>query len=271
MTAAAGLVLALASAFALNWGWLDQHGAARELPDALARPPRSTRCACSSATARWLVGFLVGLAGWVFYVAALDARAAFARAGHLGRRGRLARGARTPPRRRDPTADWSGAAAAVLGLVLIAVSLAGGATSATRPAPGSARRSGCVVSRGALAALTFTRRAGIASGTLYAAGDVATKAAVFGGAWLGLVPVILAAHGLAFVALQLGFQRGDALETAGTASLLTNALPIAAGLVLFDERLPSGALGTVRLVGFVLVIGAAGLLARDRGLTVAPA
>jgi hypothetical protein len=53
--------------------------------------------------------------------------------------------------------------------------------------------------------------------------------------------------------------------------VLTNALPIAAGLVLFDEALPSGALGTVRLVGFVLVIGAAGLLARDRGLTVAPA
>ena len=29
MSLAAGLVLALLSAFALNWGWLAQHGAAR--------------------------------------------------------------------------------------------------------------------------------------------------------------------------------------------------------------------------------------------------
>ncbi len=93
----------------------------------------------------------------------------------------------------------------------------------------------------AAAARCSSRRAGLAAGTLYAAGDVATKGAVFGGAWLVLVPVLLAAHGLAFVALQLGFQRADALETAGTASLLTNALPIAAGVVLFHEHLPGGA------------------------------
>jgi hypothetical protein len=99
---------------------------------------------------------------------------------------------------------------------------------------------------------------------LYAAGDVATKAAVFGGAWLAVVPVILAAHGLAFVALQLGFQRGDALETAGAASVLTNALPIAAGLALFGEHLPGGALGGLRVAGFVLVIAAAAVLTRRR-------
>ena len=268
MTAAAGLVLALASAFALNWGWLEQHGAARELPRlSLARPAHSLRLLFGDRS--WLVGFLVGVVGWVFYVAALTlAPLSLVQGTSAGGVGLLAALAH---RRGDaiPLADWSGAAAAVLGLVLIAVSLVGGATSATRPAPGALTL--WLLVSGALAALTFTRRAGIASGSLYAAGDVATKAAVFGGAWLGLVPVILAAHGLAFVSLQLGFQGGEALETAGTASLLTNALPIAAGLVLFDERLPSGALGTVRLVGFVLVIGAAGLLARDRGLTVAPA
>ena len=101
--------------------------------------------------------------------------------------------------------------------------------------------------------------------------DVATKAAVFGGAWLFLVPVLLAAHSLAFVALQLGFQRADALETAGTASLLTNAIPIAAGVVLFHEHLPGGALGGVRVAGFVLVIAGAALLARRRELIPVPA
>jgi hypothetical protein len=73
---------------------------------------------------------------------------------------------------------------------------------------------------------------------------------------------MLAAHGLAFVALQLGFQRGGALATAGTATLLTNAIPIAAGVFLFHEHLPGGALGAVRVAGFVLVVAAAAVLAR---------
>jgi len=229
MTAAGGLILALSSAFALNWGWLEQHGAARDLPRlSLARPVHSLRLLFGDRT--WVIGFFVGIAGWVFYVAALAlAPISLVQGTAAGGVGLLAALAH---RRGDTIspADWSGAAAAILGLVLIAVSLVGGATSATRPAPGALTV--WLILSCALAALTFRRRAGIASGALYAAGDVVTKAAVFGGAWLGLVPVILAAHGLAFVALQLGFQGGDALETAGTASVLTNALPIAAGLVL---------------------------------------
>ena len=44
MTTAAGLALALGSAFALNWGWLAQHSAASELPPlALRAPIRSLR------------------------------------------------------------------------------------------------------------------------------------------------------------------------------------------------------------------------------------
>ena len=65
---------------------------------------------------------------------------------------------------------------------------------------------------------------------------------------------MLAAHGLAFVSLQLAFQRGSALVTVGLATLLTNALPIAAGTALFHERIPSGALGVVRLAAFALVV-----------------
>ena len=55
---------------------------------------------------------------------------------------------------------------------------------------------------------------GIAAGVLYAAGDVGTKAALPGGSRLLFMPVLLACHGLAFVSLQLGFQRGGALATA---------------------------------------------------------
>src|SRR5262249_58169226 len=89
---------------------------------------------------------------------------------------------------------------------------------------------------------------GVAAGVLYASGDVATKAAVAGGVALVFAAAVLACHGLAFVAMQLGFQRGGALGTAGVSTLFTNALPIAAGPVVFHERLPAGAHGGQRLV-----------------------
>jgi len=81
------------------------------------------------------------------------------------------------------------------------------------------------------------------------------------------VAAMLLCHGLAFVALQLGFQRGGALATAGVATLLTNALPIAAGTVVLGEPVPSGAYGAVRIVAFAAVTIGAILLARpERGV-----
>ena len=45
----------------------------------------------------------------------------------------------------------------------------------------------------------------------------------------------------------MGFQRGDALVTAGLATLLTNMIPIVAGMTIFHEPLPDGALGVLRI------------------------
>ena len=73
---------------------------------------------------------------------------------------------------------------------------------------------------------------------------------------------VLACHGLAFVMLQLGFQRGGALATAGVSTLATNALPIAAGMVVFGERVPAGGLGALRVLAFAAVVAGAALLAR---------
>src|SRR5437764_88984 len=53
-----------------------------------------------------------------------------------------------------------------------------------------------------------------------------------------------------------------ALATAGVATLLTNAVPIAAGIVLFHERLPGGALGAVRVLAFAAVVAGAAALAK---------
>ena len=94
---------------------------------------------------------------------------------------------------------------------------------------------------------------GIAAGVLYAAGDVAAKGG--GSEERGVVvfvAAVLACHGLAFVSLQLGFQRGNPLSTVGLSSLLTNAVPIVAGMGVSGEGLPGGALGAARLLGVLL-------------------
>jgi hypothetical protein len=259
---AGGLLLALASAAALNWGYFVQHGVASALPPlTLRRPLHSLRLLFGSL--RWLVGFLVGIGGWVLYVVALAlAPLSLVQAASAGGIGLLALLAS----RRAALTAWErrGVGVAVAGLVLLGVSLAGHTTGATAgawtPVAAWVAVSAAVA---AVCAAWFPGGAaglGIAAGFLYAAGDVATKAAVHGGTRLAFVPVLLACHGLAFVALQLGFQRGGVLATAGLATLFTNALPIAAGTTLFDEGF--GSLPVVRILAFACTVAGAALLAR---------
>jgi hypothetical protein len=269
----AGLPLALASAVVLNWGYWVQHGAASALPAlSVRRPVRSLRLLF--AHPRWVAGFVAGLGGWVLYVAALRlAPLSLVQAASAGGVGVLAllvwrvAGVRPLPRERVSLV------VAVSGLVALALSL-------TRSSPHGDHGSlvavlawaGGTLALAALAVLTGNRvlRAGagfgIAAGLLYAAGDVATKAAVGGGARLGLAVLVLSCHGLAFVVLQLGFQRGGVLATAGLSSLFTNAAPIVAGVLLFGETVPSGLSGALRVVAFAAVVaGGAGLARGEPG------
>jgi hypothetical protein len=166
--------------------------------------------------------------------------------------------------------EWGGVAAATAGLALLGVSLAGGAGSAGHHASASAVAFWVVISLAAagLAAgpvsplLVGGAGFGLAAGVLYAAGDVATKAAVGGGLAVLFALVVLACHGLGFVMLQLGFQRGGALATAGLSTLALNSLPIVAGAVVFGESLPAGVLGVARLAAFACVVLGAALLSR---------
>jgi drug/metabolite transporter (DMT)-like permease len=268
MTLAGGLLLSLLSAAALNWGWIAQHGAARDLPALRLREPlRSLRSLFADLS--WLAGFVVGIIGWALYVAALAlAPLSLVQAVSAGGIALLAAFAH---RRGDvlTRVQLGGVVVATVGLVLLAASLAGGATDGR--APNAADAAVWLIVLVGLAALASSSELrlvagaslGVAAGILYGTGDIATKAATFGGAWLVLAAVVLAAHGAAFVALQFGFQRGGALATAGTATLLTNALPILAGVLLFHERLPGGALGALRIVAFALVVAAAASLARE--------
>lgn len=276
MRIALGLALALGSALALNWGWVAQHGAVRELPRLSLRAPlQALRSLFSDVS--WLMGFFVGIGGWALYIAALAfAPLALVQAVSAGGIGLLAGLAR---RRGEAVTrgHWAAVAVSTTGLALLAVSLAGGATSSAVPSTGIL--AGWLAASAGVAALALSgipwlaagAGFGVAAGVLYATGDVVTKAATFGGGWLVLVPLVLLAHGSAFVLLQLGFQRGGALATAGTASLFTNALPIAAGIAVFDEHLPGGGLGLLRLVAFAcVVLGAAALARNDRTIAEPP-
>ena len=49
---------------------------------------------------------------------------------------------------------------------------------------------------------------GLAAGLMYAAADVGTKSAWYGGWFLLLIIPVWACHGLAFTLIQLSFQRG---------------------------------------------------------------
>jgi hypothetical protein len=266
---ALGLVLALASAAALNWGFFVQHGAATALPLLrLRRPLRSLRALFGSR--RWTVGFVTGLGGWALYVAALAlAPLSLVQAASAGGIGLLAllvwRTASTRPR----PGDVHGVVLATAGLVLLGVSLAGQKHVDAHASWASVALWIAISAEVALVTVLPPRGAlrsgaafGLAAGLLYAAGDVGTKAAVAAGSRLAFAPVVLACHGLAFVVLQLGFQRGGPLATAGVATLFTNAVPIAAGMTIFHEGVPDGLLGAARIAAFVAVVAGATSLAR---------
>jgi hypothetical protein len=266
-------VLALASAGALNWGFFVQHGAASELPPlSIRRPLASLRLLFSNL--RWLGGFVAGLGGWALYVTAIAlAPLSLVQAASAGGIGLLAllvaRATGAPLARRER----AGVGTAVAGLVLLGVSLVGHSPDGRHAS--TAVVVGWVAGSLVVAAVASGRLAGgagfgVAAGVLYAAGDVATKAAVGGGAAIAFAAAVLACHGLAFVALQLGFQRGGALATAGVSTLLTNALPILAGMAVFHEGLPGGLLGVIRVLAFGCVVAGAVLLCRPGGVEDSP-
>jgi hypothetical protein len=260
---ALGLVLAVASAVAINGGYALQHGAASALPLLSVRRPRRSLLALFR-NRRWMVGFVGGIAGWGMYVTALAlAPLSLVQAAAAGGIAVLAIGGA-----RLTSAERVGVTAALCGLALLGLSL--GSHPPTNRGTVTAVAVWMVVSAAAaaLVARVLPKAAGLgtAAGILYAAGDVGTKAALAGGARLAFVPALLACHGLAFVCMQLAFQRGSRLASAGLAVLWTNALPIAAGMLLFGEALPGGWRGAARIAAFALVVvGAVALSRREAG------
>ena len=268
MQLTAGLVLALISAITVNWAYSREHDAVAAMPRFSPRHPRRFVLLLLGDRS-WLSGFAAESAGWLVYVVALrlsplslvqavcaSGIAVLALAGTHGRPERLARRERLA------------VLIALAGLVLLAFSLVD--THQADRAPGSAP---VVVWLGssAAAALVLARfgaglareaSLGLSAGLLFAGGDVSAKLVVYGGIWLAALASLIACYALGTSILQAAFQHGKALTGAGLATLATNAVPIAAGFVVFGEQLPGGVRGLLQLVAFTALVGSAALLAR---------
>lgn len=268
MTIVAGLTLALLSAAALSYGFYLQHGASGHLPALALRHPLRSLCSLFSSW-RWLTGFVTGLGGWAIYIVALRfAPLSLVQAVSAGGVGLLALLVRLGGGRLSRQ-EQIAVATSVGGLMLLALSLPAGAAHAAR-VMWDAPLLWALVSILLAAAAAFPAAAvlrpgaglAVAAGLLYSAGDVATKAAVDGTSpALVFWALLLVCHGLAFVTLQLSFQRGSTLATAGLSTLLTNMLPIIAGLIIFSEHMPGGTAGLLRGLGLAGAVLGAALLA----------
>jgi hypothetical protein len=271
MKIALALAATLASACALNVGYLLEHAAVRRLPPLSVRTPlASLRLLLGSR--RWLLGFGAEATGWMLFVVALSlaplSLVQATAAGGIGILALLVARVTGVPLSRS---ERFGVGIAVGGLGLLGVSLAGGHGEGTGASYLSV---GLWVAASMLTAFVavklLARRIGggpaygLATGLLFASGDVATKGAVEEGGHLGFVAALVGSYALGTIVLQTGFQHGSPLATAGIATLLTNALPIVAGMTMFSEPLPSGWLGPVRIAAFAAVVVGAVFLGERR-------
>jgi hypothetical protein len=262
------IVLAAVSTTLTNVAYLREHDAAAALPClSMRRPLQSVRLLLSDRS--WLTGFAMESGGFASYAAALAlAPLALVQSIGAGGIGVLAYVSSRLGGRRLNRRELIGVALSVLGLALLAVSLA---TSSGGGGRGSTV--GILTWLGGTAALAllvllFGRRSGgvavaegVAGGLFFSIGDLSTKLTTQGGTHFAFIVTLVIGYVLGTSLLQLGYQRGAALTVAGLATLFTNALPIAAGTIVLHEPVPSGALGVVRVLAYVAVTAGAILLA----------
>jgi len=264
-----GLVLALASAILINLAYLREHDAAAHLPVlTMRRPLQSARLLLGDRS--WLLGFAMESGGFLLYVAALVlAPLSLVQSISAGGIGVLAFASARLARRPLARREVAGVLLSVLGLAALAISLTTG-----KAKEGTGELVPILLWLGITAVIAIVLVVagrvrygaavayGLAGGLFFSIGDISTKVATQGGARTGFVVLLLLGYGLGTALLQIGYQAGAALTVAGLATLVTNALPIAAGTVILDEPLPHGVLGVVRALAFFAVVAGAVLLAR---------
>ena len=263
------LVLALASTTLTNIAYLREHDAAAALPDlSLRRPLRSVRLLINNRS--WMLGFAMETTGFLLYAAALAlASLALVQTIGAGGIGVLAYLSARFSRRHLGRRELSGVILSVVGLIALGVSLAGGSgkggngsTAAILLWLGASAVVALLILLLARRHLGFAVAAAVAGGIFFAIGDISTKVATQGGIRVLFILALIVGYTAGTLLLQFGYQSGSALTVAGLATLLTNALPIAAGTIVLDEAVPAGAFGAVRILAFAAVTAGAFLLAR---------
>jgi drug/metabolite transporter (DMT)-like permease len=276
---AIALALATASTTLTNVAYLREHDAAAALPClSMRRPLQSLRLLVSNRS--WLTGFAMESSGFVLYAAALAlASLALVQSIGAGGIGVLGYVSARASGRRLGARHVAGVSLSVLGLVALAGSLVKNSGEGGRGSTPAILAWIAATALLALVALAIGRRRGslavaqgIAGGLFFSIGDFSTKLATQGGVRLAFALTLIAGYTLGTSLLQLGYQRGGALTVAGLATLITNAVPIAAGTIVLKEPVPSGLLGALRILAFAAVTAGAILLATpdDRGAGQAP-
>jgi hypothetical protein len=263
------LVLALASTTLTNIAYLREHDAAAALPAlSLRRPLHSAHVLLTDRS--WLLGFALEGAGFALYVAALAlAPLSLVQSVAAGGIGILAFVSARMSHHRLGRSELAGVWISMVGLLALAISLAGGSSEGTGGETGEILLWLGATAAAAVVALAIGRRFdahgvayGIAGGLFFSIGDISVKIATQGGVRTAFAVGVVIGYSLGTAFLQLGYQKRGALTVAGIATLLTNALPIAAGSVVLGESVPSGAYGVLRILAFAAVTAGAILLAR---------
>jgi hypothetical protein len=272
-----GLTVAFASALVTNTAYSLEHDAAAALPPLSPRQPlRSAKLLLTDR--RWVLAFGAETAGWLMYVAALRLAPlslvqAVAASGVAVLAFATARGHPSRLARREQAA----VVLAIAGLTLLALSLVGTAESDQRPAALGVVVWLAAFGGGAVLLIAvptrFGRAAslGLAAGLLFADGDISAKLVGYGGVWLAAIGTLIVAYAAGTSVLQWAYQRGDALTAAGMATMATNAVPIAAGFVLFGETLPHGTRAVLQVAAFGCLVASAVALGRQQPPPAAPA
>lgn len=265
-----GLTLALVAAVVTNLAYSLEHDAAAVLPRLSPRRPLQGAMLLVRDR-RWLLAFAAESAGWLTYVVALrlaplalvqavtaSGVAVLAFATARGHPARLARRERVA------------VVLAIGGLTLLGLSLTGARASDHHPSVVGIVTWLAACAGGAILLIAipghFARAAslGLATGLLFADGDISAKLIGYGGWWLLALTTLIVAYAAGTSVLQSAYQRGDALTAAGTATIVTNVIPIAAGFALFGELLPHGWRAVFQIAAFACLIASAGALARPR-------
>src|SRR6266516_3729609 len=271
------LLLALASTALTNVAYLREHDAAAALPAlSLRRPLHSVEALLTDRS--WLIGFALESGGFALYFVALAlAPLTLVQSVSAGGIGILAFVSARVSRRRLGRHELAGVLLSMLGLLALAVSLAGGSGEGAGGSTVEILLWLAATAGAAVVALALGRRfgalavaEGIAGGLFFSISDIGEGRYTrrrSSGVRDRCDHRLLAWHRLPATR----YQKGGALTVAGLAMLLTNALPIAAGSVVLGEPVPPGVFGAVRIAAFAAVTLGAILLARpDRGAASAP-